>query len=295
MPPTEPTLRQLIDAAAQVLDQAGVPSPHADAVALAEHLLPVDRLVLAMAPELPESFTGHFAQLVERRRQRVPQQHLTGVAHFRFLQMHAAPGVFIPRPETEVVAQEAIDPAKELVAQGGSPVVVDLCCGAGPIAVSVAHEVPGARVYAMDINPDAVQLTARNAKKHGAHVQVSVGDVSDPELFDHLDGAVDVLVANPPYIPPDAVPNEPEVAVYDPDVALYGGGTDGLDLPKAVVVAAGRLLKPGGVFVMEHAEVQDAAVRDVVSATDLFTEIRSTKDLTGRWRMVVARRRSDAD
>jgi release factor glutamine methyltransferase len=194
--------------------------------------------------------------------------------------------VFVPRPETEVVAQAAIDAAAGLV----SPLVVDLCCGAGPIAISVATEVPGSRVVAVDLSAEAVALTRRNAVAAGVGaLRIEQADVSDPGLLADLAGTVDVLVANPPYIPPDAVPLEPEVRDHDPDLALYGGGADGLDTPRAVLAAALRLLRPGGVLVMEHAEVQDAAVRAL--AIDLgLKEVRTIADLTGRPRAVVATR-----
>ena len=194
--------------------------------------------------------------------------------------------MFVPRPETEVVAQVAIEEAARLT----DPLVVDLCCGAGGIALSVATEVPGARVVAVDLSVEAVDLTRRNAVAVQADVRVEHGDVADPTLLHELDGTVDVLVANPPYIPPDAEPVDPEVRDHDPDLALYGGGLDGLDVPRAVLRAAARLLVPGGLLVMEHAEVQDAAARAAAASTGAFVDVESRPDLTGRPRMLVARR-----
>lgn len=286
----EPGLRQLIEGATAVLAEAGVPSPQVDAISLAEHALGVDRLVLAMPPQVPEGFAGDFAALVERRRHREPLQHITGWAPFRQLRLRTEAGVFVPRPETEMVAEPAIAEARELARAGRTPLVVDLCCGAGAIALSVAQESPAAVVVAVDISDAAVRLTRTNAAEHGLAVRSLVGDAQHPDLLAELAGQVDVLAANPPYIPPDAVPQEIEVRDYDPDVALYGGGADGLDIPRAVLAAAGRLLAPGGLLVMEHAEVQAEAVRELVGQAGTFTQVRTAPDLTGRDRMVIARR-----
>lgn len=290
-----PAMRALVEGATQVLAEAGVGSPRHDATALAAYALGLPRLDLVLAPPVPEGFTEEFAGLVERRRSREPLQHIVGSTVFRYLTLRVEPGVFVPRPETEVVAQVAVDEAARIAAEGRSPLVVDLCCGAGGIALSVDTEVPGARVVAVDASPEAVGLTRHN---HGAAgsgtMRVELGDVRDPALLAELDGTVDVLVSNPPYIPPDAVPVDPEVRDHDPDLALYGGGVDGLEVPRAVLAAAARLLVPGGLLVMEHAEVQDAAARADAEATGAFEAVESRPDLTGRPRMLVARRRADA-
>jgi len=285
----EPTVRDLVEGATRLLQDAGVQSPRHDATALAAHVLGLERLELALAPPVPDGFAQAYAGLVERRRTREPLQHLVGSTGFRYLTLLVEPGVFVPRPETEVVAQAAIDEAR----QQERPLVVDLCCGAGGIAVAVATEVPSATVRAVDLSPEAVALTRRNAELNGAtNLTVEHGDVADLGLLRELDGTVDVLVANPPYIPPDAEPVDPEVRDHDPDLALYGGGLDGLEVPRAVIAAAARLLRAGGLLVMEHAEVQDAAARAAALATGAFEQIESRDDLTGRPRMLVARRNS---
>lgn len=285
-----PTLRAAVAGAARLLAEAGVPSPRHDATALAAHVLGVERLDLVLPPILPEGFMAAYAALVERRARREPLQHLVGSTGFRYLTLRVEPGVFVPRPETETVAQHAIDEAVRLVGAGRVPVVVDLCCGAGPIALAVATEVPAARVVAVDVSPQAVDLTRRNAAATGARVRALVGDVRDEALLAELAGAVDVVVANPPYIPPGAVPTEPEVRDHDPDLALYGGGADGLDLPRGVVAAAARLLRDGGLLVVEHAEVQAAAVRAAATAGGRFERAGTAADLTGRPRTLLARR-----
>jgi len=291
---TPPSLRQLVTGAARVLGEAGVPSPEHDARALAAFALGVPRLLPGLEPEPPADFPARFAELVERRRSREPLQRIVGLTSFRFLEVEVADEVFVPRPETELVAEQAIVEAVRLRAAGVSPLVVDLCCGSGVIAVSVASEAPGSRVLAVDAAPQAVAATRATARRAGVEVDARTGDVRDPMLLSELDGRCDVVVANPPYIPPDAEPHDPEVRDHDPDLALYGGGTDGLEVPRAVVVAAVRLLRAGGLFVMEHAEVQAAAVRAELERTGVFDDVATHPDLTGRDRMVVARRTAGA-
>lgn len=283
-------LRALVDGAVALLDEAGVASPRHDALELAAFALGRERVDLVLPPPLPEGFAAAFAGLVARRAQREPLQHIVGSTGFRYVTLSVEKGVFVPRPETEVVAGLAVDEAAARVAAGANPLVVDLCTGSGAIAVAVATEVPAARVVAVDVSLPAVTLATRNAQAAGAHVRVLLGDVADPELLVDLAGAVDVVVANPPYIPPDAEPTDPEVRLHDPDLALYGGGPDGLDTPRAVVAAAARLLRPGGLLVVEHAEVQAEALRAAAAAAGAFAEPRTVPDLTGRPRALLARR-----
>jgi release factor glutamine methyltransferase len=288
-----PTMRQLVDGATTVLAEAGVPSPRHDALELAGHALglpPSARLELALAPPVTSALVTRLTELVERRRAREPLQQILGHTVFRYVTLQMAPGVFVPRPETEVVAGAAIQEVQRLVREGEArPLLVDLCCGSGPIAAAVASETP-ARVVAIDASPDAVRLTSTNLAAVGKlPVRVEVGDVEDTGLLADLDGQVAVLVANPPYIPPDAVPIDPEVRDHDPDLALYGGGVDGLRIPAAVVQTALRLLRPGGLLVMEHAEGQGAGTRRLAEQTGRFAEITTERDLTGRDRYLRAR------
>lgn len=283
---TTPSLPDLLTSGAHLLSGAGVPSPAADARLLAAHVLGCSPAELLVSDQPTPEQVRRYAELLDRRAARVPLQHLTGRTGFRYLDLEVRPGVFIPRPETESVAQAAIDLA---VAMPVPAVVVDLCCGAGPLAVSIATEVPGVLMSAVDVNPEAVLLTARNARRAGvAAIRLEQGDVADAGLLADLDDNVDVVVSNPPYIPPDAEPVEPEVRDHDPANALYGGGADGLALPEFVINAAERLLRPGGWLVMEHADSQGAATRALAEQAG-FSSIQTRADLTGRDRMLVAR------
>ena len=283
-------MRTCIDGAVRLFREAGIASPQVDAAALACCALGVDRLPVAFVQDpAPDGFAARFAALVDRRRRREPLQHIVGRTGFRYLDLQVEPGVFVPRPETETVAGHAVAEAERVVADGEG-LVVDLCCGTGAIALAVATEVPAVRVVAVDVDPSAVDLARRNAVAVVAQIEVRQGDVRDPDLLADLTGRVDVVVANPPYIPPDQVPVDPEVRDHDPDLALYGGGPDGLDVPRAVLAAAVGLLMPGGLLVMEHGEAQAAAVRAAAEAAALV-EVRTEPDLTGRPRAVLARRR----
>ncbi len=286
-----PELKHVLAGAVTLLVEAGVPSPSADANILVAHSLGVDRRDLArrviLGYQVTDDESARLAQLLDQRSKRVPLQHLTGRTGFRRLELLVGPGVFIPRVETEWVAGLAIEAAAEL----GDPLVVDLCTGSGAIALAVADEVPGARVVAVELDPPAVEWARRNVEALGSRVELRPGDAvrAHEHLLADLAGSVDVLVANPPYIPPDAEPTEPEVRDHDPVLALYGGGDDGLAVPRGVVEAAAGLLKPGGLLVMEHADVQGPGGRALTTAPD-WIDVNTQRDLTGRERALVARR-----
>ncbi|MEU4362537.1 peptide chain release factor N(5)-glutamine methyltransferase [Promicromonospora sp. NPDC023987] len=306
---------QLLKWAFEELADAGVASPQADAEVLLAYALGVDRgelrRLVVLGREVPDDAADAFSLLVSRRAAREPLQHLTGTAAFRHLELAVGPGVFVPRPETEEVAQVAIDEAAKIVGERESAVVVDLCTGTGAIALAVATEVPGTRVHAVELDKDAHAWAERNVDAVSAAV-AGVGTGTTPQAAPErvvrlvkgdartalygIDGLADVVVSNPPYVPSDAVPVDPEVAEHDPAVALYGLGPDGLEVPRGITDAAARLLRPGGLYVMEHAEVQAEAARTMVAAArdadghPVFGIPETRKDLTGRPRMVVARR-----
>lgn len=279
-----PGTSEVLRAAATRLAEAGIDSARVDAERLATHITGLDRAGLLLAREFPPAHLGAYWEAIERRAERVPLQHIIGETGFRYLTLDVRPGVFVPRPETETVAGEAIDFARAL----GRPArIVDLCTGAGGIAIACASETDS-EVWAVDINPDAVDLTRANATRNNAAVDVRHGDVRDPMLLAELAGTIDVVVSNPPYIPFDAEPIDPEVRDHDPDLALYGGGADGLEVPRAVIDRAHELLRDGGLLVIEHGDDQGAAMREAVRARGGFAQIETRQDLTNRDRMVRA-------
>lgn len=288
------SLRPQIDAAVAALTAAGVPSPRADVLILAAHVLGADRSEverrLILGGDLDEATAERLHRLVEERADRVPLQHLTGTAPFRRLDLHVGPGVFVPRPETEGV----IDLVLAELAGQERPVVVDLCSGSGALALAVADEAPQAEVVAVEVSDFAVAWAARNVETTGLPVRLVTADATAdpatvPDLAD-LVGVVDVVVSNPPYIPVGMVPLEPEVAEHDPDIALYGGSEDGLAIPLAVAAAAARLLRPGGLLAMEHADSQGESLPQALAATGAWTEVADHADLAGRARTTTARR-----
>ncbi|MCU1517305.1 MAG: protein-(glutamine-N5) methyltransferase, release factor-specific [Pseudarthrobacter sp.] len=274
------SLAAAVNEATAILRDAGVPSPRVDAELLADHLLGVGlgRLRAMMLGDSPAP--EGYADLVAERARRIPLQHITGVAHFRYLELAVGPGVFIPRPETESVVQLVIDHVRGV----SHPRIVDLGTGSGAIAGSIAHEVPGAEVHAVEFSAFAHAWAAKNLAPLGVHL--ILGDLRN--ALPELNGTFDVVISNPPYIPAEAIPNEPEVALHDPPEALYGGGADGMELPTAAAASAARLLVPGGYFVMEHAEVQAGAIMAMLSRTGLWTGITTHLDLTGKERATSA-------
>ncbi|MGY2745815.1 peptide chain release factor N(5)-glutamine methyltransferase [Pseudarthrobacter sp. O4] len=277
------SLAEAVREATAVLAAAGVPSPRVDAELLAEHLLGVGlgRLRALMLGDSPAP--EGYADLVAERAQRIPLQHITGVAHFRYLELAVGPGVFIPRPETESVVQLVLDWLKGRDGLA-HPKVVDLGTGSGAIAGSIAHEVPGADVHAVEFSEFAHAWAAKNLLPLG--VTLVRGDLRDA-LPEH-NGSFDVVVSNPPYIPAEAIPNEPEVALHDPPEALYGGGADGMELPTAAAASAARLLKVGGYFVMEHAEVQARWIAGMMNSSGVWSEVTTHLDLNGKERATSA-------
>ena len=274
------SLADAVSEATAILRDAGVPSPRVDAELLADHLLKVGlgRLRAMMLGDTPAP--AGYEALVAERAGRIPLQHITGVAHFRYLELAVGPGVFIPRPETESVVQLVIDHVKDM----GNPRIVDLGTGSGAIAGSIAHEVPGAEVHAVEFSAFAHAWAAKNLAPLGVHLVL--GDLRN--ALQELNGTVDVVVSNPPYIPAEAIPNEPEVALHDPPEALYGGGADGMELPTAAATSAARLLVPGGYFVMEHAEVQAEWIAAMLGRSGSWTRISTHRDLNGKERATSA-------
>jgi release factor glutamine methyltransferase len=277
--------RELVDDAVRRLAEAGVESPDHDARTLLAHVLGVDRSRLPLVGEISPDQAAAYDALVARRAAREPLQHLTGVAHFRRVELLVGPGVFVPRPETELLAGWAVEQASALVASGIAPVVVDLGTGSGAVAKAVAHEVPQARIHAVELDEGAHAWAVRNLA--GTGVDLRQGDLGD--AFDDLAGTVDVVVSNPPYIPPEAWESVAvEVRDHDPELALYATG-DGLDTIRVVERRAALLLQPGGTVGVEHADVQGETAPAVFAGTGRWDRVRDHEDLTGRARFLTAR------
>jgi release factor glutamine methyltransferase len=268
------------------LRAAGIESPRADAELLAAHALGVGRGRLPLIDTLTGDERRRFAELVGRRAQRIPLQHLLGTAAFRHLDLAVGDGVFVPRPETELLAGWGIEHT------AGDATVVDLCSGTGAIALSVADEARPGRVVAVERSEAALSYLRRNAA--GTAVEVVEADVADPAILEKpslagLRDRVDVVLCNPPYVP-DGTAVPPEVADHDPAEAVFGG-PDGLVVIRPVVALAAALLRPGGVVGIEHDDVHAAAVPDLLRADGRFTDVTEHADLLGRPRYATARRR----
>jgi release factor glutamine methyltransferase len=272
--------------AADRLRAAGVASPERDAELLLAHVLAVPLGRLPLADDLSPEQADRYDALVARRAAREPLQHLTGTAAFRHVELAVGPGVFVPRPETELLAGWAIEHALLAGrAESRPPVVVDLCTGSGAIARAVADEVPGADVHAVELDPAAHAWAERNLA--GTGVDLRHGDMAD--AFEDLLGTVDVVVCNPPYIPLEAWESVAvEARDHDPHLALFSGD-DGLDAMRVLERRAALLLRPGGVVGAEHADVQGRAAPDVFTAAGRWREVADHRDLAGRPRFVTAR------
>jgi release factor glutamine methyltransferase len=276
-----PDPRALLRDAEARLAAAGVPSPAYDAAELLAHVLGTTRARLALVGEVSPDVAERYAGLVARRSSREPLQHLTGTAAFRHVELAVGPGVFVPRPETELLAGWAVERADERE----QPVVVDLCSGSGAIALAVATEVPRAVVHAVELDAGAFGWAERNLA--GSGVDLRRGDMAD--AFTDLDGTVDVVVCNPPYIPLEAWESvAPEARDHDPALSLWSGD-DGLEALRVLEATAARLLRPGGVVGAEHADVQGESAPAVFAGTGRWADVRDHEDLAGRPRYLTAR------
>ena len=273
----------LIAAAAARLAAAGFPSGKVDARLLLAHAMGVDVTQLAIARKVTPAQAAHFHELVGRRADGVPVQHLTGVAYFRHETLQVGPGVLVPRPETEGLVQLVID----WIGRGdvNQPLMIDLGTGSGAIALALSHEIAG-YVAAVEQSQTAFEYAKRNLE---GNVELRLGDWCD--AFCDLDGTVDVVVANPPYIPSGCVlPSD--VADHDPAEALFAG-VDGLAALRSIVPVAARLLRPGGLLACEHDDTQWQSAPAVIEASGAFTQVTDHRDLAGRPRYVTAERATD--
>lgn len=289
---TRVALRPVIREAEQTLAAAGVHSPHADAEYLAAHVLGVERMRLMMVPMITPEQLGEYRALVARRAERVPLQYLTGTAAMGEIDLAVGPGVFIPRPETELLFAWALGQL-EALGHEHQPVVVDLCTGSGALALAIAHARPDAQVHAVELDAEALDWAKRNAlqlaDEGDTPIDLHAGDVTDPDILSHLNGKVDIVVSNPPYIP-ESARLDPEVADHDPRRALFGG-PDGLDVIRPMIGTIARLLRSDGTVAVEHDDTNGSDVAALFAAHGGFTDVVEHPDLAGKPRFVVARRK----
>ncbi|MGH3794901.1 MAG: peptide chain release factor N(5)-glutamine methyltransferase [Pseudonocardiaceae bacterium] len=282
-------LRLAVREAEHILTDAGVASPRVDAEFLAAHVLGVPRGRLPMVPLIDPPVVEALRTLVMQRAARVPLQHLTGTAVLGDVELAVGPGVFIPRPETELLLVWGL----ALLADVARPVVVDLCTGSGALALALAHARPDAEVHAVDLDPVALSWARRNADTHaasgGTAVTLHCGDVGAPELLGALNGLAHLVLCNPPYVPVGTVV-APEVWLHDPPSAVFAG-QDGLGVIQHVVHTGTRLLRGGGGIAIEHDDSHAEAVPALLAARRGLTDVTGRLDLAGRPRFATARRR----
>lgn len=275
--PVAESLRQALEQ----LTAAGVPDPAADLAALAAHH------GLVRGTTVPAEFEVSVARRVSRE----PLPLIVGTVSFAGMTLLARRGVFLPRAQSEVVVAAV---RAELLGRSGN-LVVDLCAGGGALALAIARETPSAAVHGVDVGPEPIALAVENNRRLGNPVRsFAVADATAEATLTEFDGRVDLVVANPPYIPPDGVPREQEVREHEPALALYGGGPDGLLVAGGVVRTAARLLRPGGLIVLEHSDLQAERMRSVVHRAGGFDPAVTHQDLAGADRFLTARRARDS-
>jgi release factor glutamine methyltransferase len=281
-------LRVTILEAERILRDAGVESARVDAELIAAHVLGVERMKLALVPLVDPPVVEAMGRLVSQRAKRVPLQHLTGWAAMGGITVAVGPGVFVPRPETELLFAWGLSTVEGV----RDPVIVDLCTGSGALALAMANARPDAVVSGVDSDAAALAWARRNAEYRAAAgdtpIRLYAGDVADRATLSDMDGQVDLVLCNPPYVPTNTeVP--PEVRDHDPKHAVFAGA-DGLDVIRHVVTAAARLLKPGGWVGIEHDDTQGESVPALLSARRVLTDVSDNLDLAGRPRYATARR-----
>lgn len=289
----------LIDSATKLLEQAGVSSPQVDAQLLLAHTIGIERSQLLHISSLTSQQKLDFEALITRRANREPLQHLTGVAHFRHISLAVGPGVFVPRPETELLVEAAIAHLKTIPQPR---LAADLCAGSGAIALSLALEVPGTTVHAVELSDDAVKWLSRNVIEHaaqleaaGSQVIVHHGDAGNRDVLAKFAGEFSAVVSNPPYIPNAMIPRDPEARDHDPAIALFSGD-DGLSAARNIVLVASDALAAGGFFGMEHADVQGESVPNLLKEmTGIWSEVKDNQDYNKLPRFTTAVRTAYSD
>ncbi|MGB3256461.1 MAG: peptide chain release factor N(5)-glutamine methyltransferase [Ornithinimicrobium sp.] len=282
------TVDSLLREATAQLVESGVASARVDAELLLGATLDLSRgeiLRLALLGcGVSDQDATAYRDVVHQRTERVPLQHLTGYADFAGLRLSVGPGVFVPRPETEVLVARGYEVGHDLT----RPVIVDLCTGSGAIAAALKRRWSASSVHAVEVSAHAHAWAEQNFARLDLDVDLRLGDART--TFDELDGAVDLVTCNPPYIPTGAVPQDPEVRLHDPSIALYGDSEDGLAIPVQMAARAAVLLRKGGVLLMEHAETQGEALASLLVASGDWARVVDHRDWAGRSRFVEAAR-----
>ncbi|AEA23906.1 MULTISPECIES: peptide chain release factor N(5)-glutamine methyltransferase [Pseudonocardia] len=285
---TRQPLRVAVLEAERILTAAGVASPRVDAELLAAHVVGVDRGRLPMVPLVDRDVVETYRVLVSRRAAREPLQHVLGTAVLGPVEVAVGPGVFTPRPETELLLEWGL----ARIADVAHPLVVDLCTGSGALALAIAAARPDAQVHAVEADPGALVWAQRNIAAQAAAgatpVTLHAADVRWTDLLVELEAKVDLVVCNPPYVP-DGTPVPPEVADWDPPGAVFGG-PDGLEIVRAVVSTAAGLLRHGGWLAIEHDDTQGESAPGLLARRKVFSDVADHADLAGRPRFVTARR-----
>jgi release factor glutamine methyltransferase len=271
---------EVIRRAAEYLERHGVESPVPTAERLLSHVLGTDRTGMFAREGLTSQEAKLFGRALCRRCAGEPLQHVTGEQGFRRLTVRVRPGVFVPRPETEVLVQAVLDRLTETKA----PAIVDVATGSGAVALAIKDERPDATVYATDLSPEAVALARENAGSLGLGVAVFEGDLLEP-LPSDLRGELDAVVCNPPYVALEARDSLPPDVRAEPELAVFGG----LDIYERLFEQAFVSLRPGGVVAVE---IEERAAGPVSKAAEQegFEELSVRRDLSGRDRVVSGRR-----
>ena len=293
---SKPTRSVLVDIELR-LKNAGVPSPRVDAELLVAFSLGIERNRTGLVREIDDDQYREIEKLVEKRVRRIPLQHILGEQGFRRLVLEVGPGVFIPRPETELLVESTVRYLKDK--KQDRNIVIDLCAGSGAIALALATEVGNSDVYAVEKSLDAFSYLTKNVAANqdlmkttnSKFVALNASILEPITEFEKLNGIVDALVSNPPYIPNKMIPREPEVKNHEPEMALFGG-KDGLDFVRVVIKLAQDLLKPGGFIAIEHADVQGSTVEEtgvpyLLLESKSFTKVEDRRDLNGLARYTV--------
>ena len=281
-------IRLALVEAERMLTAAGVDSPRVDAEYLAAHVLGVERSRLPLIPMVDQQVLETLHKLVRKRSDRVPLQHILGWSPMGSITVDVGPGVFIPRPETEFVLEWGLNRIKTVA----NPVVVDLCTGSGALALAVANARPDAVVHAVEKDVDALAWARHNSdarvRAGDTPIRLHSGDVTAPGVLVDLEGGVDLVLCNPPYVP-EGTPVQPEVADHDPHAAVFSGA-DGLDVIRSVVALTARLLRSGGVVAIEHDDSHGESVPALLGARRVLTDVADHQDLAGRPRFATARK-----